>query len=192
MQKSQFLLIVTPLILLAASFLFSKTNAQTNLKNNDATFTSLKNQDNLPPSKVDYSEFLKLSNEVNEYRMKRLVDLKTFLRLSKKEGVIILDTRSKEAYDGKHIKGAIHLNFSDFTAEKLAKVIPSKATTILIYCNNNFLNDPKSFALKSAPLALNIPTFINLYGYGYKDIYELQSLVSINHPDMEFEGSLMK
>jgi hypothetical protein len=29
------------------------------------------------------------------------------------------------------------------------------------------------------PLALNIPTFINLYGYGYKNIYELKVIVPI-------------
>ena len=39
---------------------------------------------------------------------------------------------------------------------------------------------------KSAPLALNIPTFINLYGYGYRNIYELGDIVDFNDPAVEW------
>ena len=42
---------------------------------------------------------------------------------------------------------------------------------------------------KPIMLALNIPTFINLYGYGYRNIYELDELVHINDPRIEFEGT---
>ena len=147
---------------------------------------------NLAPSLVDYPAFLTLSQKVAIYREKRLVDVEKFLELSKQPGTIILDTRSQVAYEGKHIKGAIHLNFSDFTAEKLEKIIPSKDAQILIYCNNNFSGDPVSFAAKSVPLALNIPTFINLYGYGYKNIYELADLVPMESAKLEFVGKLVK
>ena len=34
--------------------------------------------------------------------------------------------------------------------------------------------------LKSAPLSLNIQTFINLYGYGYRNVYELGEVVNFN------------
>lgn len=146
----------------------------------------------LPPSDIDYSGFNKLTDEVEAYRQKRLVSLEKFIELSKQEGVIILDTRSKAMYDQKHVKGAVHLNFSDFDKEKLAKAIPSKNTTILIYCNNNLDKDERYFARKSTTLALNIPTFINLYGYGYKDIYELGALVPVNGGLMEFEGAAVK
>ncbi len=146
----------------------------------------------LGKANIDYSGFVQLSNEVQQYRQQRMVSLDDFLKMSEEAGTIILDTRSKAAYDGKHLKGAVHLNFSDFTEAKLAKVIPSKDTRILIYCNNNILNDPMSFAMKSRPLALNIPTFINLYGYGYKNIYEMANLVPVEHPDLVFEGALVE
>jgi len=112
----------------------------------------------------------------------------------KEPGTIILDTRSKAAYEARHIKGAVHLNFSEFTEEKLKKVIPSKDTKVLIYCNNNFIGDPMWMARKAAPLALNIPTFINLYGYGYKNIFELGNLLVVGGSadqkvGLEFEGS---
>ncbi|MEM0995768.1 MAG: rhodanese-like domain-containing protein [Bacteroidota bacterium] len=38
-------------------------------------------------------------------------------------------------------------------------------------------------------LALNIPTFINLHGYGYTNVYELNELVSPNDPRLVLEGN---
>ena len=42
---------------------------------------------------------------------------------------------------------------------------------------------------KQLTLALNIPTFINLYGYGYRNVYELADLVSVYNSKIEFEGT---
>ena len=180
------LLIMTVFALSSIPF---QSHAQSKNSQSKSKLISSKNTENLPPSAVDYDEFMRLSAEIQPYRQKRMVNLKTFKKLAEKDGVLILDTRSKYAYDKKHLKGAVHLNFSDFTEEKLAKIIPSKETTVLIYCNNNFRNDPENFAVKSMSLALNIPTFINLYGYGYRNIYELGNLIKIEHPDLEFEGN---
>lgn len=41
-------------------------------------------------------------------------------------------------------------------------------------------------------LALNVPTYITLYGYGYRNVYELDELVSFNDPRIQFEGSSVK
>jgi len=153
----------------------------------------------VPPglSFVNYDAFEKLTAEVKEHRKTRLLPLDDFLEASKEANTIILDTRSLEMYNRKHLKGAVHLAFADFTQNNLAKIIPSFETKILIYCNNNYLYDP-SFASKTGPrvreekpvtLALNIPTYINLYGYGYKNVYELAELVGVNDPRLEFEGS---
>ena len=141
------------------------------------------------PSLVDYNGFMGMTKKLKKYRKDRLVNLDQFLEMAKDESTIILDTRSARAYELRHWKGAVHLNFSDFTEEKLAKMIPNKDTRILIYCNNNFKDDPINFASKSKPLALNIPTFINLHGYGYENIYELEELVSVKDPKIEFEGT---
>ncbi len=146
----------------------------------------------LPKSNVDYDSFLKISEEILDYRQERLVPLETFLEYMTEENTIVLDTRSEAAYKQKHLKGAIHINFSDFTEEKLANKIHSKETRILIYCNNNIDGDPIHFASKKMPLALNIPTFINLYGYGYKNVYELSVLVPIKDARLKFEGTSVK
>ena len=130
-------------------------------------------QDNSPSKKVDYKGFMELTDSLRPYRESRLISPQTFLKYSRDVKTVILDTRSKNAFDEIHVDGAIHLNFSDFTAEKLAKIIPDKETRILIYCNNNFESKLPSLQNKGVTLALNIPTFINLYGSGYKNIYEL-------------------
>jgi hypothetical protein len=158
---------------------------------------------------VDFDAFKALVAEVEAHRAKRLIDLDTFLKLSKQPKTVIFDSRSDFRFARKHLKGAIHLDFTDFTQDNLAKLIPDPNTTILIYCNNNFSGDPVDFATKMfvprAPpetqilsnqkpimLALNIPTFINLYGYGYRNVYELNELVSVNDKRIQFEGTVVK
>lgn len=213
------------------------------------------------PAYVDFDAFEKLVSEVKEHRKTHMLTTQEFKSTSQQEKVIILDTRSDSAYAAVHIKGAIHLNFSDFTQDNLAKVIPSPDYKILIYCNNNFnittINVNKinpimfenAMATKSArpfvpinlkeislikpeqkeksstgkkqkgpnqsielekstnevpktteselkttfnkplTLALNIPTYINLYGYGYKNVFELSELVNTYDNIIEFEGT---
>jgi hypothetical protein len=169
---------------------------------------------------VDFDAFEKIAKEAKKHRATRLVNVNEFLKMSKEEGTIILDTRSDEMYKAKHVKGAIHLNFSDFNTESLSKLIPDNNTRILIYCNNNFDDKPtilsgkevKPFVSKMAfpttkfvqptltkmaannqlTLALNIPTYINLYGYGYQNVYELNELVgTFFDKRIEFEGTLV-
>lgn len=191
----------------------------------------------ITPSKVSIDDYEKLIAEVKEHRKTRLLELKDFLEEAKQPGVMILDARSDSMYNAKHIKGAVHLNFSDFTQERLARLIPSAGTKILIYCNNNFKDDKVFFPtklvmpevlniqnlqnlqtqqlasnlengekkenqepvtltelppLKPITLALNIPTYINLYGYGYRNVYELSEFVSVNDYRIEFEGTAVK
>ena len=147
-----------------------------------------------PNPQIRFEGFVKMSDNLKELRKSQLVTVDRFLRMSKGANTIILDTRSKSAFDKVHIKGATHLNFSDFTAVKLRKVIPDKNTRILIYCNNNFRADkPKlkveALQAKSPALALNIPTYVNLHGYGYKNVYELSSLLPLSKAGVPLEGS---
>lgn len=166
-----------------------------------ALISNAQDSSNIKPSLVDYDAFIKLVLEVEPHRQTRLVDVPTFASMSIQKNTIILDTRSKEMYDAKHISGAIHLNFSDFTQSNLEALIPDKRTNILIYCNNNFEDDHVFFATKAyvppvpnnkekaLTLALNIPTYINLYGYGYKNVFELSELISVFDSRIQLEGS---
>jgi rhodanese-related sulfurtransferase len=165
-----------------------------------------------PTAKVSFDDFRKLVAAVEEHRSSRLIDLDTFVEMSTDPDVVILDTRSGFRFERIHVSGARHLSFSDFTQANLEKVIPSFDTTILIYCNNNFEGNEVDFASKIAMprgstsdvlsdqfaaqekpimMALNIPTYINLYGYGYRNVYELHELVDVSDPRIKFEGSIL-
>ena len=155
---------------------------------------------------VSYSDYEKLVNEVKFLRANNLISFDQLLELKKDTNTLILDTRSKDKYEAKHISGAINLPFTEFTQGNLKRIIPDINTRIIIYCNNNFKGDQILFASKTFDpevagkktmiasqdtimLALNIPTYINLYGYGYRNILELNELVNINDPRLILVGN---
>ena len=164
-----------------------------------------------PPARVSFDDFKTLVAEVEAHRAARLIDLNTFLKMSQEPDTIILDSRSQFRFDRIHVKGAKHLAFTDFTQDALKNTIPSFETRILIYCNNNFDGNQVDFASKVARprpagpvatqlndqakpimMALNVPTYINLYGYGYRNVYELNELVKVTDPRIAFEGSIVE
>lgn len=102
---------------------------------------------------------------------------------------LVLDARSGDKFRLRHIRGAISLPFTDFTAKTLAAAIPAKETRVLIYCNNNFEGDRVSFASKAAPASLNISTFVSLATYGYRNVYELGPLLDVRTTSLLFEGT---
>lgn len=146
-------------------------------------------QTNIPNPLIDYDAFLAHAAEVGRLRNERRVSEDQFIQMASEPGTIIFDARSDDKYGGLHIKRATHLSFSEITATGLAKVIPSKSTRILIYCNNNFLNAPNAFATKAPTASLNIHTFNTLYSYGYTNVYELGPLIDIRKAKLRFEGT---
>ena len=133
-------------------------------------------------AQVDYPAFASLTDDVAAYRQSRLITLEQFQAMARDSNTLILDARSPAAYARGHIEGAVNVSFTDFTAQYLHEQIGDPNRRILIYCNNNFANNAAPVVLKSAPLALNIPTFINLFGYGYHNVYELGDVVDFNDP----------
>ena len=135
---------------------------------------------------IDYVGFKDLTLSVEDYRRQRLVDWKAFAAAASEPDVLILDARSADAFARGHIKGAVNLPFTDFTDESLARVIGDPNRPILIYCNNNFSNDEPPVPVKSVRLALNIQTFINLVGYGYANVRELNEVIDFNDPKVRW------
>ncbi|MBX9745511.1 MAG: rhodanese-like domain-containing protein [Hyphomonadaceae bacterium] len=135
-----------------------------------------------PNAQINYSGFRDLTGQVEDYRGDRLVSLAEFQRMAGEPNTIILDARSADAYARGHIDGAINLPFTDFTDASLRQALRDPDVRILIYCNNNFSNNAEPVILKRVELALNIQTFINLYGYGYRNVYELEETVDFNDP----------
>jgi phage shock protein E len=136
---------------------------------------------------IDYTAYIKLTKQVAPYRKKRLISLDDFQARAAKPGVLLLDARSAQAFAEGHIKGAINLPLPDFNEASLAELIGNnRDREILIYCNNNFTNNVRPVQTKMLPLALNIQSFINLYGYGYRNLYELGEAVDMNSPDVDW------
>jgi phage shock protein E len=132
---------------------------------------------------IDYKSFAKLTKDVRPYRGARMLTLIEFKRRAADPKTLVLDARSAAAFAEGHIEGAVNLPFTDFTVDSLAAVIGSdRKRPILIYCNNNFNDNKRPVMTKATPLALNIPTFINLYGYGYKNVWELGEAVTMVDP----------
>jgi len=142
-----------------------------------------------PNSQIDYQGFQNVTAEVEAYRADRLVTLADFQRMAREPNTIVLDARSADAYARGHINGAINLPFTDFTDASLREALQDPDVRILIYCNNNFSNNAQPVILKRVELALNIQTFINLYGYGYRNVYELSDVVDFNDPAVRWVQS---
>src|SRR5262245_9926820 len=136
--------------------------------------------------------YLKVAREAAEHRATHRVTEDDFIKMSQESGTIVLDARSKAKFDLLHIKGAINLSFPDITVESLKQTIPDKNTRILIYCNNNFKNAEAPFPTKAPAAALNISTFITLYQYGYRNIYELAPQVDPKESKLKFESWAVK
>ena len=141
---------------------------------------------------IDMDGYLKVASEAAAYRQTHRVTEDEFIRMSEEAGTIVLDARSREKFDLLHIKGAINLTFPDISIASLAELLPDKNTRILIYCNNNFKNEEPGFPGKAARASLNLSTYIALYSYGYRNVYELGPLVDVKATKLPLEGSLLR
>jgi len=139
--------------------------------------------DPAPNPLIDYDGFTALTLELASVREAHRLPWDEFVNGIEREDAILLDTRSAAAFAAGHIDGAVNLPFSDFTDDKLEKVLGAdRDRPIFIYCNNNFSDNAEPVTSKRAPLALNIPTFINLHGYGYTNVWELADVVATSDP----------
>jgi hypothetical protein len=138
---------------------------------------------------IDMDGFLRVANETAAHRESHRLSEDEFIRMSRLPGTVILDARSKSMYDLLHVRGAINLSFPDIAIDSLAQTIPDRDTRILIYCNNNFANLEMAFASKLPSASLNLSTFIALYNYGYRNVYELAPLLDGRTTRIPFESS---
>jgi len=131
---------------------------------------------------IDYDGYRTLIEEVRPYRLARLIDWNAFIAAADEPDVLILDARSASQFAAGHIRGAVNVPLPEFSVERLAEVIGDADRPILIYCNNNFRNDRPPVMLKTGRLALNLSTFTHLYGYGYRNVRELNDVMDFDDP----------
>ena len=139
---------------------------------------------------IDMPGYLAVAKEAAAWRETHRVSEEDFIRMSREPNTIILDARSREKYDEMHIRGAVNMSFPDIAIQSLRECIPDPNTRILIYCNNNFTGNPSAFASKIGIASLNLSTFIALYSYGYRNVYELAPLIDIRTAKVEFDSNV--
>jgi hypothetical protein len=141
----------------------------------------------IPNPLIDYQAFMSNVREVGALRERRRVTERQFIRMASDPDTVVLDARSARMFGLLHIRGAKNLSLPDMTEAELAKVIPSKSTRVLIYCNNNFKNEPLAFPTKAIEASLNVYTFNVLHSYGYTNVFELGPLIDTSKSKLEFE-----
>ena len=141
---------------------------------------------------VDMNGYLRVANEAAKHRQSRRLSEDDFLRMSREPGTVVLDARSREKYDLLHIRGAVNLTFPDIAVESLKQTLPDKSARILIYCNNNFRNAEEPFPSKLPAASLNLSTYIALYTYGYRNIYELGPRLDPKQSKLPFVSTVAK
>jgi hypothetical protein len=137
--------------------------------------------------RIDMPGYLRIAQEAAAYRESHRVSEEEFIAMSAEPGTIILDARSREKYDQLHVRGAINLSFPDIDVASLERVLPDKNARILIYCNNNFVNEPDAFPTKAPAASLNVSTYISLYTYGYRNVFELAPLLDVKRTRLVLE-----
>jgi phage shock protein E len=143
----------------------------------------------IPPNpNIDMEGYLKVAAEAAKHRETHRLSEDDFLKMSQEPGTIILDARSKDYYEQIHVKGAINLSFPSIDIESLKKTLPDKDARILIYCNNNFKNAQVVFPSKAPTASLNISTYIALFNYGYRNVYELGPQVDLKDSKLPWAG----
>lgn len=141
---------------------------------------------------IDYGGFQKIVQTTAPVREERRLTEAQFIAAMGEKDVVLLDARSASRYEMRHIRGAVSLPFTEFTEETLARVIPTKNTKVLIYCNNNFENSPRAFASKAPSASLNLSTYTSLRSYGYTNIFELGPLLDVRATAIPFAGTEVK
>ena len=138
---------------------------------------------------IDMPGFLQVAREAAAYRQSHRLSEDEFLLFKDVPGTVVLDARSAQKFALLHVRGALNLNYSDIDLESLQRLLPDKNQRILIYCNNNFEGNLRAFMSKAPSASLNLSTYIALYNYGYRNVYELAPFVNVHTTKIPLVGS---
>jgi hypothetical protein len=121
-----------------------------------------------PQKSLTFDQYKQSVNAINF--KDHTISFDDFKAARTKKNTYVLDLRSKEEYESGHIKGALQMG-PDVTSERLAKLVPDKKATLILYCNNTLMPATRMIALTH----LALPQFISL---GYPKTFVLESLFS--------------
>jgi hypothetical protein len=133
---------------------------------------------------ADLHAYVANARNADAIRKSRHLTEDQFLQAMAEPGVVLLDTRNAAAYKLRHVKDAVNLSLPDLSAASVAPLVPAKSTKVLVYGSNNF---PE--AASPAPAASpKISAFVNLYTYGYTNIFELGPVVDVKTTKLPLAG----
>lgn len=104
--------------------------------------------------------FVACKNEEKTY--KTITSEEAYNLISEEENIIILDVRTREAFNEKHIKDALNINYFELESRFPKEITDDKETFILIYCQSGNLS-------KKAALLLSELGYKNVYAFGKLD-----------------------
>ena len=87
------------------------------------------------------------------------IDQKTAKDMMDQGGVIVLDVREQDEFDGGHIPGAVLLPLGTIDEQSAAQVIPQKDDVVLVYCRSGNRS-------KKAAAALSALGYTKIYEFG--------------------------
>jgi hypothetical protein len=147
-----------------------------------------------PPANpaIDAAGFLRVAEAATGHRDSHRISEDDFLRMRNEPGTIVLDARSAAMFELLHVRGALNLSFPDIAVDSLRRLVPDRRTRILIYCNNNFRDAATAFPTKLPMASLNLSTYVALYSYGYRNVYELAPQMTLAESRLPFEGTLAR
>ena len=114
---------------------------------------------------VENKEYIDYLNHFDHQQYR--IDAEQFFEKIQDPGWLILDLRTKEAYDRGHIKGAKHLG-SDIDIKILFNIEPNKQRHILLYCSNSLY--------PTRMLSLTDMSLPQMHALGYRSTYKAGSL----------------
>ena len=93
------------------------------------------------------------------------LDLPGFLALKDKGAVTVLDVRSKEAYERRHLAGSLNAPLTDLTEKNLPALAPDKDTPVVLVCDFSFF--------PTRMISMTFQAYPVLKSQGYNKIYRL-------------------
>lgn len=114
------------------------------------------------PGTMSAQEFTGLMEGAHEAAL----TLERFEALKKAEpDLVILDLRSREAFDARHIKGAVNAPLGEITEKTLPAILPDKNRAVVLVCDESFFPTRRiSMTLQAWPV---------LKDSGYQKLYRL-------------------
>jgi len=114
-------------------------------------------------------------DQIEFYQAKLLYEIDSWdlsEALNNGDAVVVIDTRSKEAYELEHIPGALNIPHRSMTTETCAHL--DKTKTYITYCDGIGCNASTKGALKLSTLGFTVKELLGGLDWWHRDAYETQ------------------